>query len=730
MRNQADRPHSFRSGRSLRVRILLYAVLSVLLVGGVMGILTVRPLMAELEEAAERELSMTSRISSRTVGEFARSARALALQITSRTRIREALEAYGDGEEDRESLRAFTEPKLADALALSEHARGITRLDMDGRPIAAVGESIPGHLQLLPSELTLTDLPAGREGPRFLVAAPIQDPTGRRLGADLVVFDAEPIIDLLLTSRGPWEHRFHAVALFSGRTLRATGEAGFLTHPPDHESWVWEPRAETPDYRNGEWRTATASIDGTPWRIALAVHASGLYADVRENLSEALAFIGLAMLLGIGGVLLLIRPLTGTMVLRQQELREEVAEKTAEAEQQRRLAEQANEAKTAFLSNMSHDLRTPLQGILGFLSLLSERLEEGENRKYTRYAEESANDLLRQVDELLEISRIESGSFTLQQEPTALRETLEGIVALLRPRAEQKHLQLSWHVGSSVPEYLITDKGALRQVLINLVENAIKYTPAGWVHVRGDYEQISQRGILDISVQDSGTGIPEAERARIFDRFSRLDYTSSSATGTGLGLTISKGIVELLGGELSCHSVPEEGSVFRFRIPVTTDESQGADETSRSAEPPETRPSEATAPSGSLRVLVAEDDRMNQMFIGHLLDRLGYTHRMVGDGREMLDTLDTEEFDLILLDVQMPRLNGMEATRELRRMHDPRRRDLPVLAMTAFAGEEEQRQFLEAGVDQIVTKPLTRESISRAIKETLEESRQGVHAPG
>lgn len=415
------------------------------------------------------------------------------------------------------------------------------------------------------------------------------------------------------------------------------------------------------------------------------------------------------LLLGVLGAILTVRPLTGSLVLRAEELEREVNSKTAELEEQRRIAENANQAKTAFLGNMSHDLRTPLQGIMGFLSLLSETADTPEKKKYIRYADESAGDLLRHVDDLLEISRIESRGLRIIEEDFSIRDSLDSVVEIIRPQAERKRLSLSALVADAVPQHIRTDPARVRQVILNLLENAVKYTDSGLVHVRVDYREGHEpERELEITVRDTGPGIPESELEGIFDRFSRLHSTAFTHAGSGLGLTISRGLVEMMGGTIWCKSELDAGSTFHVRLPVSTP--------AAAPNTPDKPVTSMVGPApGSLRLLVAEDDRLNGVLISHLLKRLGHRATVVTDGRAALEAVLEGGYDIVFMDVQMPKMDGMEATRRIRASADREASSIPVIALTAYAAQEDREQFLAAGMTAIVTKPLGRGDLERAI---------------
>ncbi len=525
-----------------------------------------------------------------------------------------------------------------------------------------------------------------------------------------MLFDAEPLTDVIRMGRPSDDSTRHA-ALFTGEDFvtDCTGAFG----RSDTGAWDWNRDRGEPVYGESGWISASAPVSGTQWSVGIALPEERVYGPLREQLLWVSASVVALLLLGVLGAMLTVRPLAGSLVLRAEELEREVSSKTAELEEQRRIAERANQAKTAFLGNMSHDLRTPLQGIMGFLSLLSETAETPEEKKYVRYADESAQDLLRHVDDLLEISRIESEGLQIVEQDFSIRESLRSVVEIIRPQAERKRLSFTARVSNAVPEHIRTDPVRIRQVTLNLLGNAVKYTQSGGVHVRVDYrEGEAAAGEIEITVRDTGPGIPEAELEGIFDRFSRLHYTTFSQAGSGLGLTISRGLVEMMGGTIWCESEIDVGSAFHVRLPV-------AEPTANARRPEETVGPETGDPPGpgSLRVLVAEDDRLNGVLITHLLKKLGHSVTVVTNGRSALEAVLESKYDVVFMDVQMPEMDGMEATRRIRESTDSETAAIPIIAITAYAAQEDREQFLAAGMTAIVTKPLDGGDLERAISD-------------
>jgi PAS domain S-box-containing protein len=374
-------------------------------------------------------------------------------------------------------------------------------------------------------------------------------------------------------------------------------------------------------------------------------------------------------------------------------------------------AEQANVAKSQFLANMSHEIRTPMAGILGMLDLALDGELPPAERERISTARESAQSLLGILNDILDYSKLESGQLDVEQVDYSPSSVVDGVVSILSSRARDKGLDLGFQVAPNVPAWLNGDPNRLRQVLLNLVGNAIKFTESGSVSVHAS----TCEGFVRFEISDTGIGISEAQMGRLFSRFAQADAsTSRRFGGSGLGLAICKQLVELMGGTIGVDSRPGDGSCFFFTVPARL-----------GVAPAETedrpQPEEARLPA--LRILAAEDNPVNQLVLQSLLRRAGHEVVVVSDGAKAVRAAAESTFDLILMDVQMPGMDGVEATRGIRELHGSSAA-IPIVALTANAMEGDREHYLDAGMDDYTRKPIVREDLWKAMARALERRRK------
>jgi len=382
-----------------------------------------------------------------------------------------------------------------------------------------------------------------------------------------------------------------------------------------------------------------------------------------------------------------------------------------------RKAAAANRAKSDFLANMSHEIRTPMNAIIGFSEVLDDEELTREQNEYIDIIKDSARSLLATVNDILDLSKIEAGKISVEIAESSLFRLLNSIESMMRPQAEQKGLEFQVVAGSALPVQIRTDAVRLRQCLVNLASNAIKFTEWGHVHINVNLQEDNGKAYIRFDVEDTGVGIPFDKQETVFESFVQVeDQPAQALDGTGLGLTITRRLAQLLGGELTLTSRAGQGSVFSLIVPAGVDVgSQPALGTRviQSQRPADHQGFRNVRFSG--RVLVAEDALTNQMLIRLLLEKMGIDVTIVRDGREALDMALGEEFDLIFMDIHMPNMNGYKATRAIRRKGVK----TPIVALTADVMKGDNLKCLAAGCTDYLPKPLDRSQLLKVVQKYL-----------
>ena len=460
-----------------------------------------------------------------------------------------------------------------------------------------------------------------------------------------------------------------------------------------------------------EWARVTEQEDETAWRTGLMVSSERRVTEVDPPIDLVVNRIvitsgGESYLLGF------------SIDVSEQRAARDAMQRAVES------AQAASQAKSDFLANMSHEIRTPMNGILGMTELVLESDLDAEQRDDIGLVKASAGALLNIVNDILDFSKIEAGKLDLEEvsfDPrTLVHETLRSMAL----RAQQKGLDLACVIPPELPRFMKGDPGRLRQVLINLLGNAIKFTQQGSVTVTLTLgADVDERCDVEFAVTDTGIGIPLEKQQLIFEAFSQVDgSTTRQFGGTGLGLTICRRLVILMQGDLQVSSEPGKGSTFRFSVPLRHSAPQTLAESTLSeridqapvlALAARTAPQEATG--NGLRILLAEDNPVNQRLALRLLEKMGHRITLVDNGVSALERVMQGGLDLVLMDVQMPELDGLSATRRIRQWEQANGGHVPIIAMTARAMQGDRERCLEAGMDDYLSKPIDSERLRQLV---------------
>lgn len=390
-------------------------------------------------------------------------------------------------------------------------------------------------------------------------------------------------------------------------------------------------------------------------------------------------------------------------------MRQSIHDKEHDLNEAREAAVSAATAKAQFLATMSHEIRTPMNGVIPVAEMLAATALDARQRKLVDTIQLSGRALSSIIDDILDFSRLDAGHVTIRSDPFDLTELVGGIHDILATTAENKSIRLHTDVAPELSGLFEGDGGRLRQVLLNLAGNAVKFTERGHVILRAEqHEDADGNPWIRIAVEDTGIGIPPDQIERIFDRFSQVDNsTSRDFGGSGLGLSISRMLVGAMGGDIGVHSKVGSGSTFWVMLPLR----RARPEAAPSADAPVAAPTEAQG----LRVLVADDNDINRVVARAMLEELGHHCVTVDDGQEAIEAVQSEAYDLVLMDVQMPRLDGLAATQAIRALDGAAGR-IKIVGLSASATNDDSRQCFDAGMDSFLSKPLRRDGLMALLR--------------
>lgn len=722
--------------RHQRQAVVSYALIGILVSGLLITGIGIVPLYRQLREYRTDTLIHQLTVRTLIANEVVSKMKSVAFQITSRSALRTALTDYNQGRMTLDSLRAFSYAKIEDALLISDSVQGIVRLARDGQTVASVGREIPQRAWKVPSETaTAVTLAVEAGDPDYIIAAaPIIDNEETRRGTDIVAYSVAELSGLIYDYSGLGTTGYTLILYRDGSDcrllLRPEGERTRGMQPSTDAlagifATACEDRQRGLAYDQVGERTLAVfgPIADVDWALAIIMDSSELFQPINRRLITIAGAVLVVMALSMVALRRVIGRPVADLSTTADFFQREVAKKTdalqRELDERKRMvkelkhardqAQKADRAKSEFLANMSHEIRTPLNGIVGLIDILHTSTQDTQQLELLDAMKQSSDVLGTIINDILDFHRIEAGRLVIHQELVEFRPLLESACSSFRHQAKEKGLSFRLDLDPTLPKMMATDRIRFSQVVSNLLSNAVKFTHEGSITVHARTDSATDPAAVEVCVQDTGIGIAQADQKKLFTSFLQLDgSTTKHYQGSGLGLVISRRLTELLGGSLWFTSTEGAGSWFCFRLPAV----QHLYDTDRS--PPQghaetTKPTDSDEESGaarSLSILAAEDNRINQIVLEHVVEDAGHTVTFAASGEEAVRLYSQRRFDLVLMDVQMPGMDGLQACSEIRAMEQLHGRRTPIIALTAYAMPEDRQRMLDAGMDEYLAKPI------------------------